>query len=104
MLRDLLGEHGTDDLLLEFNNVYQQLKILGWKELRPWEEFFAVFKTPQLTLTHLEQRITTNFLQYRSNYVCLCGVIICIQILRAPVIILTLILIVALCSCYLLII
>ncbi len=96
MLRDLLGDHVTEDVLNELNVVYQQIKVLGWKELRPWNEFIAVFKTPQLTMKHLEQRIITNALQYRSNYLCVCGLIISLQIVRVPIVLLTLVLIISL--------
>ncbi len=103
MLRDVLGQHATDDLLNRLNELCEQLKIIGWKEVRPWNEFFATFKTPQYNLKHLEQRITTNYLFYRSNYVLLCAIILCIQIIRAPVVCLTLVLIATTCTYFLII-
>merc|ERR1712166_850276 len=43
------------------------LSKLGWGEMRPWNELVAEFKRP----SNLEDRVTTNFLYYRSNYVAL---------------------------------
>lgn len=86
MLRDVVGNKETDDLLEEINNLYQQMQVLGWKELRPWGEFFGGIKVPQLNIRHLEQRVTTNFLHYRSNYLAICLVIFLCQIFLSPMI------------------
>lgn len=64
-LKSIIGERLAEDLLEELAILFQQLQVLGWKQLRPWNEFFAVFKTPQFNWKHLELRVTTNFLQYR---------------------------------------
>lgn len=104
MLRDVLGDHATETVLHEINGLYQQAKILGWKELRPWDEFFGAFKPPQMNWKHLEQRLTTNMLHYRSNYISVCGIVMCVQIIRAPVVLLTLVLIATMCTYGLLIV
>lgn len=89
MLRDVLGPGPADDLMDEMQILYQQIATLGWKEMRPWAEFFASFKPPQFNVKHLEQRITTNFLHYRTNYVMVATGILVVQILFSPMIILS---------------
>lgn len=86
MIRDLLGNHRADELLNELQPFVAQLQALGWKEMRPWGEFFATFKAPQFNSKNLEQRIVTNMLYYRSNYVALCGGVLVLQVLFAPMI------------------
>ena len=94
MLRDILGEKATDDFIEELNSLFEQIKILVWKELRPWGEFFAVFKLPQFNVRHLTQRISTNLIHYKSNYIIVCSTIFLVQILLSPLLLLTLITIV----------
>lgn len=89
MLRDVLGPRAADDLVDELQILYQQIATLGWKEMRPWSEFFASFKPPQFNSKHLEQRVTTNFLHYRTNYVMVAAGILVVQILFSPMIILS---------------
>ena len=55
MLRDVLGEKATTELVEELNDLYEQLQILGWREIRPWSEFMAGFKVPDLNAAHLEE-------------------------------------------------
>ena len=98
MLRDLIGRRAAEELVDAMEEVYRQLQILGWKEVRPWQDFFATFKLPQLNSRHLEQRMTTNFLHYRSNYFCICIGIVVLQILLAPMIIFAVTLVAALCT------
>jgi hypothetical protein len=89
MLRDLVGNRNTDEMLQELYALYQQLQVIGWKEMRPWPEFFQTFKPPQFTAKNLEQRVTTNFLHYRSNYLAICAGVLIFQILFSPIILLT---------------
>jgi hypothetical protein len=84
MLRDLLGPRGTDELVEEINFAFENAKKLGWQELRPWGEFFGAFKLPQMDVKNIEQRATTNFLHYRSNYLALCCGILMLQVLFSP--------------------
>ena len=46
--------------------------LVGWRNIRPWGEFFAGFKLPQADCDLLKQRLATNLLHYRSNYLILC--------------------------------
>lgn len=85
MIRDVLGDKATDDLLVELQTFIQDLKVLGWKEIRPWDEFFATFKPPaKWDAKNLEERVTTNFLHYRSNYLIIASGILVLKILFAP--------------------
>lgn len=79
----------------ELGFLIDRIRTLGWKEIRDWNDFFAVFKPPQWNIKHLEQRIVTNFLHYRSNYVVICGVILLLQIILTPTVLLSLIIICA---------
>lgn len=98
MLRDVLGNKAAEDLVDSLEDAWNELQKLGYKEMRPWQEFFATFKPPQLDSRHLEQRMTTNFLHYRSNYFVICLSIVLLQILLAPMIIFAVILIVVFCT------
>mmetsp|Transcript_1137 Transcript_1137/g.1835 ORF Transcript_1137/g.1835 Transcript_1137/m.1835 type:complete len:227 (-) Transcript_1137:147-827(-) len=85
MLRDVIGLKNSQIVEDELGDLIEQLKVLGWKDMRPWNEFFAVFKPPQWDYRSLEQRITANFLFYRTNYVAIfCGVFV-VRIILAPV-------------------
>jgi len=89
MIRDLLGDRKTDEILSELQSLAEDIQTLGWKELRPWSEFFGNFKAPEFTSKILEERVVTNLLYYRSNYVVLCFGILCLQILFSPIILLS---------------
>jgi hypothetical protein len=91
IVKEYLGENAREELL----HALEQLKILGWKEIKPWSEFFSVFKPPQWNVKHLEQRMTTNLLHYRSNYLIVCLVIIILQMIFSPYLILVLLLVTA---------
>mmetsp|Transcript_28250 Transcript_28250/g.28539 ORF Transcript_28250/g.28539 Transcript_28250/m.28539 type:complete len:230 (+) Transcript_28250:201-890(+) len=92
MLRDVVGDDITKEMGEEFGELIEKLKILGWKEVRPWKEFFAVIKPPQMNYQHLEQRMTTNFLHYRSNYVLICIGLFAVRLILMPIVLLTLVL------------
>lgn len=98
MLRDVLGERVADELLEEMNLLFEQAKTLGYKEMRPWTEFFGGFKPPQMNVRHIEQRVTTNFLHYRSNYFMICLGLLLLQIIFAPMIIFSTALVAAFCT------
>lgn len=89
MLRDVLGSRNTDELMAELEPFIQQLQTLGWKEIKPWSEFFATFKAPQLNSKNIEQRLMTNLLYYRSNYLAICVGVLLLQILFAPMILIS---------------
>ena len=89
MLRDLIGHRGVDDLKEELFKLYEKLYIIS-KDMRPWSEFFGSFKIPQLNVKHTEQRMTTNFLHYFSNYFAICSGLFLIQIVLCPSMMITL--------------
>jgi len=103
MLRDVLGERATTELVEELNDLYEQLQILGWREMRPWSEFMAGFKVPDLNAAHLEERVTTNFLHYRSNYAAICAVLILLQVFLSPMLLVAVPLAIVFC-CYVLVV
>lgn len=78
MLKDLVGPVRAKELTDEFGELIEHLQVLGYKELKPWPEFLSAMKPPtQWSAKHIEQRVTTNFLYYRSNYlIILCAVVI----------------------------
>lgn len=84
MLRDILGDRATNELTEELNTLYEQFKVLGWREVRPWGEFFGGFKLPELTAKSLEDRVVTNLLHYRSNYAVVCSVLLLLQVFLSP--------------------
>jgi uncharacterized membrane protein YgcG len=102
MLRDLLGDQRAQELSEELGYAIDQMKTFGWKEFRPWSEFFAVLKLPQWNAKHLQQRVTTNFIHYRSNYAAICMGIFAIRLLFAPYLFLAIVVVVSL-SVYLLV-
>ncbi|CAM9549057.1 unnamed protein product [Discosporangium mesarthrocarpum] len=64
-----MGQDLLSTLLGEVRGLLAALQELGWKDLRPWGEFFARFKAPrEWSLTALDERVTTNVLHYRGNY------------------------------------
>ena len=96
MLRDVLGDEREAEVVEELGYLIENIKVLGWREIRPWSEFFAVFKPPQFSNWGLiEQRLATNFLHYRSNYVVISLGLFVIRILFAPVLLFAL----TLCVC-----
>uniref|UniRef100_A0A7S2UXU1 PRA1 family protein n=1 Tax=Fibrocapsa japonica TaxID=94617 RepID=A0A7S2UXU1_9STRA len=73
-----------------------QLKQFGLKSMQPWGEFFARFKPPKRwDQTSLEQRINTNYLHYRGNYLFVMVAVTLLHVVLAPVMALVL----AVCVC-----
>ena len=91
MLRDIVGDNNADAFLEEIGEIKDALLRLGWKEIRPWKEFFAVFKLPQWNFKHLEQRVVTNMLHYRSNYFFISVIVIMLRIIFNPLVFLMII-------------
>jgi hypothetical protein len=58
--------------------------------MRPWSEFVAIFKPPQFNGKYIEQRMTTNILYYRTNYLIIAAIISILRILFSPFLIITL--------------
>jgi len=56
MLSDLVGKAQAAELADQTGYFIEQCKILGWREMRPWDEFFAVLKPPSSwTFKEIEQ-------------------------------------------------
>lgn len=102
MLKDIFGEEKAIEISQDIGQLLSLL--LGWREVRPWGEFFAVFKPPQLNLGLLEQRLATNFLHYRSNYLVLCTGIFTIRAIFAPVMLMSIVLCLSLALYFLVIV
>ena len=96
MIRDLLGNRTTNELLEECALLFHRAKKFMWKDLRPWSEFFAVFNLPQGNSRQIEQRVSTNLIHYKANYCLACMMIFICQILLSPIFLLSLILVVTL--------
>ena len=77
-------------MIEEFLASIEQLKVLGWKEARPWHEFFATFKPVELNHHYVSQRVTTNMLHYRSNYVFIAVLVLLVRIVFSPLLLITL--------------
>eukprot|EP01036_Dinobryon_divergens_P022465 gene22465-30722_t len=67
MIRDLLGNRTTNELLEECALLFHRAKKFMWKDLRPWSEFFAVFNLPQGNSRQIEQRVSTNLIHYKKK-------------------------------------
>lgn len=68
----------------------EHLKVLGWKETRPWHEFFASFKPVEMNPHYIQQRVTTNILHYRSNYLFIAIVILLLRLIFSPLLLISL--------------
>jgi hypothetical protein len=99
----MLSEGQLKDIYEEFIRFSEQCHEKLWKEMKPWPEFFGTFKIPQRDMKTLEQRVSTNLDYYKPNYISICGTIIALQIIFAPVVFLVLVLCTVF-SCYLLLI
>ncbi len=85
MLRDFVGPVRAKELAEEFGELIENLQILGYKEVKPWAEFMSAMKPPaQWDAKHVEQRVTTNFLYYRSNYLIICCGVVLFRIILSP--------------------
>jgi PRA1 family protein len=103
-LEEVLGETRGKEVAEEMGTILEQIKSLGYKEMRSWNEFFAVLKPPSSwSYKNVEQRLLTNLVHYRSNYMAICAGLFGIRIIFAPYILLALICVVAF-AVYLLII
>ena len=103
MLKDLLGENRAHEISNEIGYFIEQCKHYGYKDLRPWTEFIGDFKLPQWNVKHLEQRVATNLLHYRTNYLIICLLIFLLQLIFSPLTLISLI-IISLCIFYVMVI
>lgn len=58
-----------------------QVRRVVRKELRPWPDFFAVFKPPSDSLA---QRVVGNVNHFWSNYLVVAGAVFAVRVLFAP--------------------
>ena len=94
MLKDIFGPIKAKELIEDVNEFIENVKLLGYAELKPWGEFLSAMKPPvQWDAKHLEQRITTNFLYYRTNYLFICAGVLLLRIVFSPFILFTLLLV-----------
>lgn len=96
MLKDVIGPVAAEALMNDLEEAIETAKVIGVKEMRPWQEFFAVFKPPKWTPKDIEQRMTANMLFYRSNYLMIVAAIFALRIIFAPVLFLCIVLCAAL--------
>ena len=92
-LRSIFGDAKARELSHAVGHIIENVRSMGWTERRSWDEFFAEIKRPQWTRKHIEQRIITNFLYYRSNYLLTCVGILSVKIVFAPAVLLSLLMI-----------
>jgi len=88
-MRDLLDEAQYAVLLEEGGLILQRLKELV-NSTKAWSDFFAVLKIPSANRKHIEQRISTNLMHYRSNYFAILSLLVLFQIVAHPVLLLAL--------------
>jgi hypothetical protein len=104
MLKDFLNEKKANEISNEIGYFLEQCKQYIYKDLRPWTtEFIGDFKLPQWNVKHLEQRVTTNLLHYRTNYLIICLLIFSLQLIFSPLTLISLI-IISLCIFYVMVI
>lgn len=104
MLKDIFGPVRAKELEEELGEFIENLKILGYKEVKPWGEFVSAMKSPShWDAKTIEQRISTNLLYYRSNYLAICCGIVLFRILFSPFILFSLLLVLAFNSYFLIV-
>lgn len=84
MINDIFSNEQTKIIQEEIGILIEQLKLLGWKDIKSWNEFFSIFKPPSNNYKEIEERIISNFLFYRSNYLIIIIIIFLLRIILAP--------------------
>lgn len=80
-----VSDENTWGILDELRGIAAELQNTGWKSQRPWGEFFEKFKSPKAwSREALDERITTNVLHFRGNYLFVCAAILIIFIVTSP--------------------
>ncbi|TFJ84365.1 hypothetical protein NSK_004352 [Nannochloropsis salina CCMP1776] len=72
-MRDVIGDFKTDMLMSEMQDFTEKLNKWGLKSPRPWNEFAGTLKKPK-NKQELEERLQTNFMLYKANYILLLAV------------------------------
>ena len=87
-LQKALDSPQAQGLVDDCREALTKLKELGFNEFRPWSEFFHSFKAPaQWKREPVEERVVTNFLHYRTNYLMIaCGSLL-FTIITSPMLI-----------------
>mmetsp|Transcript_4649 Transcript_4649/g.7027 ORF Transcript_4649/g.7027 Transcript_4649/m.7027 type:complete len:210 (+) Transcript_4649:118-747(+) len=76
-------------LSAELRSMASELKAIGWRNMKPWGEFFEKFKAPKdWSKMIVEERIKTNFLHFRGNYIALLLGSLCLTIVYYPILLL----------------
>ncbi len=91
MLSDIVSQENLELIRQEVGSFIEEIKEQCVKDIKPWKEFFAVFKPPQWNISSIEQRMVTNILHYRFNYIVLCLTIFCLRLLFSPIVLFSLV-------------
>lgn len=70
-------------LLSEMQEFTEKLNKYGLKSPRPWQEFGSGFKTPK-NKQEFEERVQTNFMLYRANYIVLLAAVMSWSVIISP--------------------
>lgn len=82
-MRDVIGDFKTDMLISEIKEFAEKLNKNGLKSPRPWQEFGSGFRPPK-NKQEIEERLQTNFMLYRANYIVLLGAIMIWSVIMSP--------------------
>jgi hypothetical protein len=70
-------------LVSEMQEFTEKLNKYGLKSPRPWQEFGSGFKTPK-NKQDFEERVQTNFMLYRANYIVLLAGVMSWSVIISP--------------------
>ncbi|EKU21383.1 rab acceptor 1 [Nannochloropsis gaditana CCMP526] len=82
-MRDVIGDFKTDMLMSEMQDFTEKLNKWGLKSPRPWNEFAGILKKPK-NKQELEERLQTNFMLYKANYILLLAGIMSWSVIISP--------------------
>ncbi|KAK8833607.1 hypothetical protein WA577_001539 [Blastocystis sp. JDR] len=80
MVQNIIPENELDAKLM---SVWKTVNGWGWSKFIPLKEFFEKFNVPDMT--RLEDRMTNNFIYFRTNYLALYVLLLIIAALNAPI-------------------
>ena len=85
MFDDIFSETNSKEIKEEIGLFLQNLHLLGWKDIKSWNDFFLHFEVPSFTnYSNIEERIISNFLYYRSNYFFIFCLIFILRLIFTP--------------------
>lgn len=70
-------------LMSEMQDLTEKLNKWGLKSPRPWNEFAGILKKPK-NKQELEERLQTNFMLYKANYILLLAGIMSWSVIISP--------------------